>query len=458
MTSGQARPAADPPPRRDVGPAADLPPRRDVGPAADLPPRRDVGPAADLPPRQEMRAACAPPPRLVTRPLLVRFVSTVGATASFYLLLSTVPEYARVAGASTGTAGLATTALTLSSVAAYLVAPRLIARYGYRPVLAAGLAALGLPALLLAAPSGLGADITVIMAVCVVRGLGFAVACVAGYALTVSLIPRQRRGEGLALVGVVGGLPSVTCLPLGVWLAAHVGYRPVFVAGGLAALIGLASVPALPRATRAAASSTGILAALRTPALNRPALTFSAVTMAVGVVVTFLPLAVSRTTTDVAALALLVQPATAIAGRWLAGRYGDRRGPAVLLAPGVLLAAAGMLMLSLAAVPVAVIAGAAVFGAGFGVTQNASLTLMYDRVPESGYSAVSALWNLAYDGGMGLGAAAFGVLVVHTGYSAAFALTAAVLPVVLALSRIGAGRCQGMPAGAAEARTTSRSA
>src|SRR5215472_2480267 len=105
------------------------------------------------------------PPRLVTRPLLVRFVSTVGATASFYLLLSTVPEYARAAGASPGTAGLTTTALTLSSVAAYLVAPRLTARFGYRPVLAAGLAALGAPALLLAAPSGLAASLTVIMAV-----------------------------------------------------------------------------------------------------------------------------------------------------------------------------------------------------------------------------------------------------------------------------------------------------
>ena len=113
------------------------------------------------------------------------------------------------------------------------------------------------------------------------------------------------------------------------------------------------------------------------------------------------------------------------------------------------------------AIPVAVIAGAAMFGAGFGVTQNASLTVMYDRVPESGYSAVSALWNLAYDGGMGLGAAAFGVLVVHTGYPAAFALTAVVLPVGLALSRPGmygaARRRSGTPAVATEARTTSRS-
>jgi predicted MFS family arabinose efflux permease len=404
--------------------------------------------------RGQPRPVGDPPPRLVTRPLLVRFVSTFGAAASFYLMLSTVPEYARAAGASEGTAGLPTTALTLSSVAAYLAAPRLIARHGYRPVFAAGLAALGAPALLLAAPSSPGASIAVIMAVCVVRGLGFAVACVAGYALTVSLIPAQRRGEGLALVGVVSGVPSVTCLPLGVWLAAHVGYRPVFVAGGVAALAGLASVPALPRSGRPAGPSTGILAALRTPALNRPALTFSAVTMAVGIVVTFLPLALAQTATDVAALALLVQPAAAVGGRWLAGRYGDRHGPALLLAPGVLLAAAGMLMLSLTAVPAAVITGAAVFGTGFGVVQNASLTVMYDRVPESGYGAVSALWNLAYDGGMGLGAAAFGVLVVRTGYPAAFALAAAVLPVVLA----AAGRRHGTPAGAAEARTTSRSA
>src|SRR5580693_7237196 len=263
--------------------------------------------------RGQARPARGPRPGLITRPLLVRFVSVVGASASFYLLLSTVPEYARAAGASAATAGLTTTALTLSSVAAYLVAPRLIARYGYRPVLAAGLAALGAPALVLAAPSGIGASLAVIMTVCAVRGVGLAVTCVAGYTLSVSLIPPQRRGEGLGLVGLVSGVPSVTCLPLGVWLAAHVGYRPVFVAGGVAALAGLASVPWLPRSGRAAGPSTGIVAALRMPALNRPALTFSAAAMAVGIVVTFLPLAVARTATDVAALALLVQPATAIA-------------------------------------------------------------------------------------------------------------------------------------------------
>jgi hypothetical protein len=79
---------------------------------------------------------------------------------------------------------------------------------------------------------------------------------------------------------------------------------------------------------------------------------------------------------------------------------------------------------------------------------------------------------------MGLGAAAFGVLVVHTGYPAAFALTAAALPVALAVAGRHQGwvwgrnkgwvwgrekgwvwgRNKGMPVGVTEARTTSRSA
>jgi MFS family permease len=126
--------------------------------------------------------------RLLTRPLMVRFVSVIGTATSFYLLLSAVPLYARSAGASTGLAGLTTTALTLSSVAAYPVTPRLMARYGTRAVLAGGLLALGLPALALAVTANIG----LILAACVVRGAGFAVLCVAGGALTVSLIPAHR--------------------------------------------------------------------------------------------------------------------------------------------------------------------------------------------------------------------------------------------------------------------------
>ena len=153
-----------------------------------------------------------------------------------------------------------------------------------------------------------------IVAVCAVRGLGFAISVVVGSALVAMLVPAERRGEGLGVYGIVVGVPSVVALPLGVWLAGRVGYPPVFVTGGLAALAGLTAMPklsSLPGRRPTPERSVGVLAGLRTPALVRPSVVFSATTMAAGVVVTFLPLAVTQASGNLAALALLAQAAAA---------------------------------------------------------------------------------------------------------------------------------------------------
>jgi MFS family permease len=375
----------------------------------------------------------------MTRPLLLRFVTMLGASINFYLLLSVVPQYAKAEGAGGSAAGLATGALMVTTVLGELVTPRLVTRYGYRIMLAAGLTLLGVPSLALTVP----ANLYTIVAVCAVRGLGFAVMVVGGGSLTASLIPPERRSEGLALAGIVAGVPALTATPLGLWLADRAGYPPVFTAGAVAALAALVVVPALPgrehggparqRARKPGPGQPlGVLAGLRAPGLRRPASVFAATTTAAGITVTFLPLALNRASGSLAALALFAQPAAATLTRYLIGRYTDRRGPARLIIPGLVTASAGMMILALTSVPAAVIAGSLVFGIGFGVSQNATLSLMYARVPESGYAAVSAVWNIAYDAGMGLGAVGFGLLAAGTGYPAAFAITAAAMLIALA--------------------------
>ncbi|MFL6120094.1 MFS transporter [Actinophytocola sp.] len=376
------------------------------------------------------RPTRTPRTRLVSRALLLRFVSIVGSSIGFYLPLSVVPLFARDAGAA-GDAGLATVALLLATVAAELVTPRLVVRVGYRWALAVGLFLLGAPTIVLTFADSLW----VIVAVSVVRGAGFAVAVVAGGAVTALLIPADRRGEGLALVGIVGGVPGLLALPAGVWAAAHWGYAPVFVTTTVATLLALLSVPGLPRRAAAVPAEDGVLAGLRNPSLTRPATIFAASTAAVGVLVTFLPLATSAQPAWVAATALLAQPAASTVTRWIAGRVGDRRGPACLLAPGLLLSAAGMALLAATGTPAAVIGGALVFGTGFGALQNATLALMYNRVPAGGESAVSAIWNAAYDLGMAAGALAAGLVITSIGYPTTFLLTAAVMLPALALSR-----------------------
>jgi MFS family permease len=79
------------------------------------------------------------------------FVSSFGFSTSFYLMLSVVPLYATSVGAGGAGAGLATGALMLSTVAAELVTPLLVSRFGYRAVFAAGFVLLGAPAFALGA-------------------------------------------------------------------------------------------------------------------------------------------------------------------------------------------------------------------------------------------------------------------------------------------------------------------
>ena len=367
---------------------------------------------------------------LVSRALGLYFLVAFLSMTSFYLLLSVVPLYATSVGAGRAGAGLTTGALMLSTVATELATPALLARFGYRLVLAAGLVLLGAPALALSD----SASLAVIIAVSLVRGAGLAILVVAGSSVVASLTPPARRSEGLGLLGVVVGIPAVLALPLGVWLSERVGYPPVFVAGAAASLAGLLAIPGLPRRGQEVQESVSVLAGLRDPGQLRPALIFLLTAVGAGIVVTFLPLAV-KGSGRLAALALLAHTVAIVAARWWAGRYGGRGhlGQSRLLSSGVVIAAAGMFGLALTQSDIAVATGSVLLGVGFGIAQNSSLTLMFERVSAGGYDMVSALWNLAYDAGLGIGAAGFGVLVTRTGYPAAFALVAGLM--LLALTR-----------------------
>lgn len=367
--------------------------------------------------------------RIVSRALLLRFVSIVAGSVSFYLPLAVTPIFAEHHG-SKSAAGLANGALLLATVAAELVTPRLVARVGYRRALGLGLVLLGAPALLLVQFS----SFPMIVLVGVLRGVGFAISVVAGGALTAALIPDERRGEGLALVGLVGGIPSLVALPLGVWAAGHWGFGIVFVITAAAPLIAIATLPGLPSCKPAAHGQHGVLSGLRNGAIMRPATIFAASASAAGVVVTFLPLAMAHRASWVAPAALFLQPTASTVGRWVAGRMGDRSGQTRLLVPSVLLAIIGMTAMAITASAPIVVAGAATFGVGFGVLQNASLSLMYARVAKSGYGTVSAIWNAGYDVGMAAGAIGVGVLVGAVGFAPAFLITAATMVPALVMA------------------------
>ncbi|WP_051450459.1 MFS transporter [Actinospica robiniae] len=378
--------------------------------------------------------------RIVSRPLALVFLAEFCALSSFYLLVSVTPVYAATAGS--GGAGLVTGVLLAGTVVAELASAVVMRRFAHRSVLVAGALLLGVPALLLHPGSALG----VIVAVSLVRGIGFGLSTVVAGALTAMLLPPERRGEGLGLYGVVATAPGIVALPLGVWLAGHFGGSVVILATAVTALVPLAGLPWLPggedrgaREAAADAQPTPLLESIRRSGQIRLALIFASTTVAAGIVVSFLPLA-AGVSGGLAAAGLLAQSLTATVSRWWAGRFGDRHGHARLLAPSLLLSALALGAMLWPTSAVAVLVGMSLFGVGFGIVQNATFALMIERMPSAEAGTASALWNLAFDAGYGAGPAAFGLVVGHTGYPAAFIMTGAVMLAAVPAAGSRAGR------------------
>lgn len=366
---------------------------------------------------------------LLTRPVVLLALSAFIALFGFQLLLSVVPLYADAVGGGSSGAGLATGVFMLSTVLTQIQMPRLLNRFGYGAALAAGLLLLGLPAFLYAVAGGMTGVVVVTLA----RGVGFGIITVVFVALIVESAPPGRRGEALGLLGVAITVPTIFANSLGIWLSGRFGYEAAFVLGGLLPLLGLGAVFGIRRAAPSAreGGGDGFFAGLRRAPLRRLTLLFCVSTMASGVTITFLPLAVPGTGLFSAAGALLVVGVVTTVSRWWGGRFGDRHDARLLLAPGLIACAAGTTIMPWGGL--VMICGAAVFGAGFGLLQNATLVLIMQRASKSEYGLGSTLWNAAFDAGTGLGAFAFGFVVSALGFSWAFLLCAALVASALVL-------------------------
>jgi len=360
---------------------------------------------------------------LLTRPVWWFLLFSLIANASLSLLFATLPLFAERTTGLALAAGLATGTMMLATVLVELVTPRLMAILGYRRSMEIGVALMGLPALVLIAFPNLG----MILAVAAARGAGLAITIVAGTALAAQLFPPHRRAEGLGIYGVAVSIPAITLLPLGLWLAERYGFDLVFAGGGVLVAAGFATGSHLPVVHPGAKPTYGILTELRDPGIARPTAIFGCSTLAIGILVTYLALAVPEGSRNVAAAGLFVQAVCTTFARWGAGRLGDRVGSRRLLSPSMLLCAVGVLGIVATGSAVAVVVGMAIFGLGLGGAQNASLAVLFERARQDRIAQVSVIWNLAYDAGMGVGAVGFGALSGITGYPWGFAIVAAIL-------------------------------
>ncbi|TRC71255.1 MFS transporter [Mesorhizobium sp. WSM4307] len=369
------------------------------------------------------RARTAPEP-ILTAPMLSIAGVMLSAMSSFYLLLSAIPAHASAVGGTSG-AGAATGALMAATIVGEIAAPQVINRAGRRSALALALGLLGLGCL-----TAFPASLALLLLNCAVRGLALGVLLVAASGLSAQIAPPSRRAEAMSISGVASAVPAIVAVPLGPWVLTNLGAPGTAVCAATLAFAALAATALLPSERKIETHE-----AHRLPPLGvaiGPAISLGCGAVLVGATVTFLPLAHPEATSGTIMLGLLLQGLGATVTRWLSARHVDRHGTRLPMLAG--LAACVVAAIGLAATGEAeVLCGVLLSGIAFGVLQTATLAELLARAAPSQVDGAGALWNGAYDAGLGIGGIAFGGLATAVGFSTAFVATAGVFTLVALL-------------------------
>ncbi|MEU2131538.1 MFS transporter [Streptomyces sp. NPDC018352] len=376
---------------------------------------------------------------------------TATGFSGFAVLLPTGPLWAVRGGADAAGAGSVNAVLMLCTVLAQTLVPTAIRRVGWRTTLVCGMVLLGVPSLLHLLTTQLG----VVLALAAVRGLGFGVLTVCGAGAVAELVEPARRGQAIGAYGLAIAGPQFILVSTAPWAAQNLGFGVVFAIGALP-LLGVA--PALRLARQLDGRPAGADSAPDRDAvpdrravylpLLRPMLLLLGVTTAGGALITFAPQMSGDSTTTMAGLLLLT--GTAAVSRWRFGALADRYGTEPFRWPLVIVTAAGLALTAWAVAtpgataPVPLLAGMALVGVSYGGLQNLTLVDAFAAVDSRSSGVASAVWNIGFDGGTGVGALLVGYLATGASFSLAFLATAvlclATLPLAFAGRRDAAPR------------------
>ena len=374
---------------------------------------------------------------------LATLVSTAAAFCAWALLLPVIPQAVLDGGGSNTAAGAITGVFMAATVLTQTQTPLLLRSFGYRITMLISAVFLALPTL----GHLISMDSWVVLVIAALRGVGFGCMTVAQSALLAELVPSNRLGRAAGLMGMCIGFAELIGLPSGLLLVHSVGYPPVYILatiigaiGGLMALL-IPNIKAAPKNTvkdKVAAEDTTASETASRPLwvlVLVPMLAMSAISMAFGGVSTFL--APSARAFDpvagatVGGICLGVVGAGQMLARYAAGVIADRTGGAgKVLAPALALGATGMaivaFVLSTEVSAWWILLGALLYGMGFGAVQNESLLLLFQRLTSARASQASAYWNIAFDGGTGIGSFLLGA-VAAAGFITVFGTAGAIV-------------------------------
>src|SRR5262245_878330 len=307
---------------------------------------------------------------------------------------------------------------------------------GRRPFMLLGCALVVVSSLLALLATG----VPLLAIVRALQGLGFSAFFVANYSYVLDLVPIERRGWALGIYGL-SGMASTALAPLfSEMVIRRFGFRPLFVACGLLALITGAIVWTLRERERVDVPTAPDWASIRTmreDVFHRHMALAVFFGLGSGTVFAFLPTFGESIGVRTLALFYIAYACAAMGVRVVAGHWIDTRGRRAVIVPSMFCQAAGVALLAALAwlvarvgglppLPVLFITGL-ISGGAHGFLYPGLAALVAGPAHEDRRGTVIGVFSAVFLIGNSGGAFAFGWVAHHFGYAVLWSTLCALL-------------------------------
>ncbi len=329
--------------------------------------------------------------------------------------LATIPFYVlNVLNQRDGVAvGTAVALLSVAVVIARPVAGRLADRYGYKLIMLAGAVTCALAGALYFAAS----SFELVLAVRVLHGIGEALTFQAGLTWMSTIVPQDRRGQLMGLLGVamwsgitLGGIAA----PLMLHAA---GFGSVWAFCALAPLAGLAVIAAKPKPVQEYANRRH---AIFPPSALIPGIALALASAGYVALASFVALHLAQRgiAGGIAAFNAFGFTYVGVRLRW--GRLSDTVGPYRVVFWSGLVEALGLLLVGIAPNLVVAVIGGLVTGAGLSLLFPALTLVVMDNTPKPQHGTALGMYTSFWDLGLAVGAPLAGFIAGLWGYPAIY--------------------------------------
>lgn len=362
-------------------------------------------------------------PPLWTRAFLLVCGTQLLAYSSYAAIHPTFAVYLKTVTESEALIGVAFGAFTFAAMAARPIAGWLLDRLGRRGVQAIAVVAFAAASLSFTWATA----IWIAIGLRVLHGLAWGVSSTATPTIAADVVPDARQSEGFAYFGVVPNVALVVLPPAGLWIAHRYGFAVQFAGAALLALLVLGPLAALEETAPAAGSVGELYAPEALPAAALVALAG----VPVGAIDALLPLYAPTVGLGNAGFFFTVMGVAIVLARAVRGRLPGS--VPTLLSASFVCQAAGLALLALAPrllvvnrLPLGLLAGAALFGAGFALVFPLLQSVAVAATPVSRNGSATATILIGLDLGIGIGAIGFGALGNVVSFASMYTAAAAV--------------------------------